>query len=175
MTMTPTQTEYKAGELPSFQVALKNKSSQAVKFCRYKLDYRLKAAMIADGGKGGLDFELQPFVTQSWEKFTPEDIVTLAPGESLEHKLSFHKDPIFGFLRRAKQPPVIPASNAIDGFPAGTYEFNTALSNQVGIYVGRDGMFDRKLEGRKVPDQWPGNMGDCYLNLVEASATVKFR
>ena len=175
MTMTPSQEEYQAGELPSFQITLTNTSSQPLKFCRYKLDYRLKAAMIADGGKTGPDFELQPFVAQSWESFTPEDIVTLAPGESLQHTLTFQEDPVFGFLRRAKQPPIIPASNAIKGFPAGKFHFNTALSNQVGIYVGRDGVFDHKLEGRKVPDQWPGNIEGCFLDLVEASASVTFR
>lgn len=173
MSMVPVQASYSEGQLPEFDVVLKNSSQAPVKFCRYRLDYRLKAAMVVDGGTGGLDFEAQPFVPQKWDPLEPEDIVTLAPGESLTHRLSFQNDSIFGFLRRAKQPPIVPASNAISGFPKGNYEFNTALSNQVGLYVGQTGMFDHRLEGRKVPDQWPGIEG-CYLKLIEATAKVTF-
>lgn len=174
MTLTPTSPIYKAGELPEFTVSLTNRSSAPLNFCRYRLDYRLKAALVVDGGPGGLDFEAQPFVRQVWEPLTDGDYITLAPGETLSHKLTFHNDPIFGLLRRAKQPPVIPSTNIIEGFPAGRFKFATALSHQVGLYVGRDGVFDRKLEGRKVPDQWPGVSG-YYSELVEAEATVIFK
>lgn len=173
MTLTPARPTYRTGELPEFTVSLTNRSQEPLKFCRYRLDYRLKAAMVVDGGQGGPDFEAQPFVSQTWEPLTEADYVTLAPGETLSHKLTFDKDPIFGFLRRAKQPPVIPSTNIIEGFPSGRFTFNTALSNQVGLYVGKNGVFDRKLEGRKVPDQWPGVSG-YYGDLVEADATVVF-
>ncbi|MCA9780604.1 MAG: hypothetical protein KC800_27960 [Candidatus Eremiobacteraeota bacterium] len=175
MRMIPVKEAYPAGTLPQFEVIITNASQQPVRFCRYRLDYRLKAAMVVDGGKGGQDFELQPFVSQTWEPLnSSKDIVILGPGEQLRHRLTFKDDPIFGFLRRAKQPPVIPASNAVDGFPAGKYSFNTALSNQVGLYVGKDGVFDHRLEGRKVPDQWPGIEG-CYLKLFETTTEVVFR
>jgi len=174
MTLTPAQESYPAGALPEFVVELKNVSDTPVRFCRYRLDYRLKAALVVDGGKGGKDFEAQPFVSQKWTPVKQKDIAFLRPGETLSHRLSFQDDPIFGFLRRAKQPPIIPASNAISGFPPGRYSFNTALSNQVGLYVGRDGFFDHNLEGRKVPDKWPGLEG-CFLDLVEATAVVEFR
>lgn len=173
MTLTSTQATYKVGELPEFTVSLTNRSDQPLKFCRYRLDYRLKAAMIADGSQGTPDFEAQPFVTQSWEPLKDDDLVTLAPGQTLTHQLTFSGDAIFGFVRRSKQPPVIPSSNAITGFPAGRFTFNTAVSHQVGLYVGQNGMFDRKLEGRKVPDQWPG-LPDFYTDLAEAGVEVRF-
>jgi hypothetical protein len=170
MTLTPSQSVFKAGSLPSFQVTIANQSQEAVMFCRYRLDYRLKAAMVV---KGEQNYEAQPFVPQTWQDIRKKDIVTLAPGESLTHSLSFDNDPVFGFVRRAKQPPIIPRSNSLTGFPAGSYSFNTALSNQVGLYVGKDGVFDHRLEGRKVPDQWPGIQG-CFIKLIEGTATVTF-
>lgn len=175
MVMTPIKPTYRAGELPEFVVVLTNNSSTPVKLCRYRLDYRLKAAMVVRGEARGPRFEAQPFVSQKWEPLDPNDIVTLAPGQSLSHRLTFSQDPVFGFLRRAKQSPVIPASHAIKGFPAGKFSFNTALSNQVGLYIGRDGVFDHRLEGRKVPDGWPGNIDGCFLELVEATALVEFK
>lgn len=174
MKMIPAAQSYPANSLPQFEIVVTNTSDEPIRFCRYRLDYRLKAAMVVDGGPGGRDFELQPFVSQEWVPFQDEDIVTLAPGEQLSHQLTFEGDPIFGFLRRAKQPPIVPASNAISGFPAGKYTFSTALSNQVGLYVGRDGFFDHSLQGRKVPDQWPGIEG-CVLELIEATADVSFQ
>lgn len=173
MSLTPVKAVYQAGTLPEFVVTLTNKTENPIKYCRYRLDYRLKAAMVVDGGSAGQDYEAQPFVSQAWEPLKSEDIVVVNPGESVTHRLTFTGDPVFGFLRRAKQPPVIPATNSIKGFPAGTFSFNTALSNKVGLYVGRDGVFDHKLEVRKVPDQWPGIEG-CSPRLIEATATVRF-
>lgn len=173
MEMVPLRSIYSVGELPQFRVTFANRGVSPLKFCRYKLDYRLKAAMVAEGVPKGAHFEAQPFVTQSWDPLKQEDIVVLAPGEELTHILKFEDDPVFGFLRRAKQPPVIPVSNAVKGFPKGTFSFNTAVSNQVGLYVGQSGVFDRRLEGRKVPDVWPGVQG-CHLGLVEATAKVTF-
>ena len=46
MVMTPIKPTYRAGELPEFVVVLTNNSSTPVKLCRYRLDYRLKAAMV---------------------------------------------------------------------------------------------------------------------------------
>lgn len=173
MSLTPAKAVYPAGTLPKFVVTLTNKTQAPIRYCRYRLDYRLKAAMVVDGGSGGADYEAQPFVGQTWEPLKPDDIVVVNPGESLTHRLSFTGDALFGFLRRAKQPPIIPATNCIKGFPAGEFSFNTALSNKIGLYVGQDGVFDHKLEVRKVPDQWPGIEG-CYTRLVEATATVRF-
>jgi hypothetical protein len=170
MTIASSTSALKAGSLPSFQVSITNQSQEAVMFCRYRLDYRLKAAMVV---KGPQNYEAQPFVTQTWQDVRKKDIVTLAPGETLSHTLTFEGDPIFGFVRRAKQPPIIPRSNSLKGFPAGTYSFNTAVSNQVGLYMGREGAFDHRLEGRKVPDQWPGIQG-CFSKLIEGTATVTF-
>ena len=170
MTLSASQPTFKAGTLPTFQVTITNQSQEVVKFCRYRLDYRLKAAMVV---KGTQNYEAQPFVKQTWEDIRKKDIVDLQPGESLQHTLSFDNDPIFGFVRRAKRPPIIPRANCLKGFPAGTFEFNTALSNQVGLYVGETGVFNHRLEGRKVPDQWPG-MGGCFLQLIEGSTTVTF-
>lgn len=170
MSMVPSSKTQKAGTLPSFEVTITNQTQEPVKFCRYLLDYRLKAAMVATGEQ---NYEAQPFVTQSWKELKPEDIVSLAPGESFTHHLSFQDDPIFGFVRRAKQPPIIPRSHVIQGFPKGSYSFNTALSNQVGLYIGETGVFNHKLQGRKVPDQWPGIEG-CFLKLIEDSASVTF-
>jgi hypothetical protein len=170
LTITPSKSTMKAGDLPSFEVSITNQSQQPVMFCRYRLDYRLKAAMVV---KGPQNYEVQPFVSQRWQDVRKKDIVTLTPGETLSHTLTFENDPIFGFVRRAKQPPVIPRSNSLKGFPAGSYSFNTAVSNQVGLYIGQDGVFDHKLEGRKVPDKWPGIQG-CYSKLIEGTATVTF-
>ena len=170
LTITPTNQTLRAGSLPEFTVTITNQSEQPVMFCRYRLDYRLKAAMVV---KGPMNYEVQPFVRQRWQDVRKKDIVTLEPGEHLTHTLNFEEDPIFGFVRRAKQPPIIPRSNSLKGFPAGSYSFNTALSNQVGLYTGQDGVFDHNLDGRKVPDQWPGIQG-CYSKLIEGTTTVTF-
>lgn len=174
MSLSPVQAVYPVGSLPEFTVTFTNRSQTPVKLCRYKLDYRLKAAMVVDGGAGGPDFEAQPFVTQTWNDLKAEDIVTVGPGQTISHQLKFEADPVFGFLRRAKQPPVIPSTNAIKGFPSGTFSFNTAISNKIGLYVGQNGVFDHKLQVRHVPDQWPGIQG-CFDRLVEATASVRFQ
>ena len=170
--LVPTAKTFQAGEFPQFTATIVNEGTQPVKFCRYKLDYRLKAAMVVSGPK---NYEAQPFKTQRWEDLRKKDIVTLEPGEKIEHTITFQDDPIFGIIRRAKQPPIIPRSNSIHGFEAGTYTFNTALSSKVGIYIGQDGVFDGRLEARRVPEKWPGYDIGCYSKLMEDTATITFQ
>lgn len=170
--LNPTQETFQAGQFPQFKVVVSNDTTKTVKFCRYKLDYRLKAAMVIRGPK---NYEAQPFVSQRWEDLRKRDIVTLEPGDRIEHVLSFQEDPVFGIIRRAKQPPIIPRSNSIVGFEPGTYTFNTALSSKVGIYIGRDGVFDGRLDARRVPEKWPGYDIGCYAGLIEDTATVIFQ
>lgn len=165
-----------ANSLPRFQVVIANRSQAPVRLCAYMLEYRLKAAMVAVRQGAGADYELQPFQPVTWRPFATADLVTLEPGQKLEHTLQLPGEGDFGFIQRRSQPPVIPKKWVIAGFPAGTFAFNTAISDQMGIYVGAPGVFDHRLEGRKIPRDLPdaGSPEGVFTDLLEASATVTF-
>lgn len=166
---------YSAGQLPAFRVSLTNTGQEPVTLCTYMLKYRILASMVAE--TEGTDYELQPFQSFSYRDLTPEDFVTLAPGEahSLEVNLAMEKQ--WGFVRRHSQPPIIPATHVVSGLPAGKYLFRIALSDQMAVYVGQSGVFDRRLEARTLPKDFPasGNLPDFYRRFLEAEVEVPFR
>ena len=174
MMIEPDSLSYPAGSVPDFTVILRNNSSKPMKLCTYMLQYRLKAAMIARGvsEKAG-DYELQPFHTQKWDEVRESDFQVIQPGKQISMRIELSAEHQFGFIRRHSQPPVVPVTHIIKGFPAGTYEFSTALSDQMAIYTGEDGVFDYRLE-EKLINKLPGGH-DAYAGLIEACCEVTFK
>lgn len=177
MLLIPDQSVCKAGTIPDFTVTIKNTGSVAVKFCTYMLIYRLKAAMIAYAikGGGGVNYEFRPFFTQKWDPESAADFRILKPGEEIKEHLKLSADKQFGFIARHSQPPVIPVNHIIKGFPAGTYDFNTALSDQMAVYAGENGVFDFKLDPKSLFKFADGLSKDAYFDLIEATARVDFK
>ena len=174
--LLPTQSDFAAGSIPDFAVRIRNSGSSAARVCIYMLDYRLKAAMVANSHQGKSDFELQPFRPVTWLPIILGDVIELAPGAHHEHLLKLNGDDVFGFIQRHSQLPAVPSSWIVKGFPAGQFTFQTALSEQMGIYVGQTGFFDRKLEARKVPRDLPGGeaYSDCFMPFIKGTATLRF-
>lgn len=174
--LVPDREQYAEGDIPTFQVVLRNVGSEPLRVLRYMLDYRLKAAMVAQNQAKGPNFELQPFHTVQWEKPGPDHVKLLPPNGELRHPLKWDDQWGFAFLQRHSQPPVVTPGYRLKGFPAGTFVFSTALMNQMGIYVGQDGVFDHTIEGKPLPAGIAGHeiWGQVHVTLVEGEATVTF-
>jgi hypothetical protein len=174
--LVPDQNQYSAGAIPTFHVVLRNVGSEPVRMLGYMLDYRLKAAMVAQNKGKGSSYELQPFHTVQWDKPTAEHMLELAPQGELKHALTWNDPWGFAWIQRHSQPPIVTPGYQLKGFPVGSYAFSTALMDQMGIYVGQDGVFDHRLEGRPLPAGIPGHevWGPVHVKLVEGETVVTF-
>lgn len=173
MVLRPVQATLPRGSLPELEVAVTNRGHGAARLCAYMADYRLKASMTADALEpGAVSFELQPFQPVEWAEVRPQDVWLLEPGEERSFWLSLNGDPVFGFVPRHSQPPVIPGSHVVSGLPPGRYRFRVALQDRVAVYRGAPGVFDRNLETRWL-SELPGFSGIC-TGLLEATAILRF-
>lgn len=159
MKLRPERTDYRAGELPNLEVSLRNTRPTPVRLLAYMLDYRLKAAMVAQNEGRGASYELQPFRSVEWQPARPGDVLTLQPGADWTHRLEWTDRWEFGWIQRHSQPPIVTPGYRLKGFPAGSYRFSTGLFARIGIYRGADGVFDHRLEGKRLPDEIPGSSG----------------
>lgn len=167
---------FRAGEIPTFEVVLRNAGASATAVLLYMFDYRLKAAMVAQNEGKGASYEAQPFHTVRWEPARAQDVVRLEPGAEVRHRLSWDDPYAFAFIQRHSQPPVVTPGYRIKGFPAGTFRFSTGLFEQMGIYVGADGVFDHRLEGRRLPAEVPDGAvwGPVSVSSLEAEVSLTF-
>lgn len=170
------QTQQKAGSLPELLVTLRNVGTRPVRLLTYMLDYRLKAAITADRQEKGFSYELQPFHPVEWDRPSPGDVTFLAAGAEHVHRLSWDDAYGFGFIQRHSQPPLVPSGFKLKGFPPGTYKFSTCLQQRMAVYVGQDGVFDHKLQPRRLPDGVPGHQiwGPAQCPDLEAELTLSF-
>ncbi len=174
MVLEPDKHTYPRNSLPDFTVIIRNNSDKPVTICIYMIEYRLRMAMAAKGiAKGSFNYIYQPFNPMTWEAPTGKEFSSLSPGRQLSFRLELSQDAYFGFVQRHSQPPVIPSSHAIKGFPAGTYDFSTCIQDQMAIYKGKAGVFDHTLEEKQLKTL-PRSEG-AYFELIEASAKVTFQ
>ncbi len=166
-----------AGHFPQLTFRLVNAGDQPVRFLTYLIDYRLKAALVATNLGKGPSFELQPFRPLQLEKPSNDDVLTLEPGEDWTHPFLWSDAWQFGFIQRHSQPPMVTPGYKLKGFPAGQFRFSTLLFDQLGAYVGQDGLFDHQLKSYRLPDDIPEGRqcwGDMVCPEVEAEAVVEF-
>lgn len=177
MELEPLSAQPAAGSVPDFRVTIENRGTEPVTLCTYMLDYRLKASMTAQNeAANGVHYECQPFKPVKWRDVTGEDFHELAPGDKLTTEIRFGDEKGFGWVARHSQPPVLGVNQIIPGFPSGSWEFRVCLTDQMALYVGEEGVFDRKLEARLIPSQLPGGQQrKAYGGLLEATAKLSFR
>lgn len=176
MVLEPVKLSYSKGSLPDFNVILRNNGDKPVMICIYMIQYRLRLAMAAKGlTSGTFNYIYQPFQPAQWDDPVGKEFSPLSPGGQLSFLLDLSKDApsYFGFVQRHSQPPIIPSSHVIKGFPAGTYEFSTCIQDRMAIYKGKPGVFDNTLEKKQL-NTLPGAHG-AYLDLVEAKTKVTFK
>lgn len=174
--LVPERQQYSEGDVPTFHVVLRNVGSEPVRMLRYMLDYRLKAAMVAQNTGKGSSYELQPFRTVQWEKPASGQVLELPPNGELKHALTWDDAWGFAWIQRHSQPPIVTPGYQLKGFPAGSFAFSTALMDQMAIYVGQDGVFDHRLEGKPLPSGIPGHevWGPVHVKLVEGETLITF-
>jgi len=174
MVLEPDKHTYPRNSLPDFTVIIRNDSDRRVVICIYMIEYRLRMAMAAKGlTRGAFNYIYQPFEPMTWEGASGKEFSPLSPGRQLSFRLELSKDAYFGFVQRHSQPPVIPNSHAIKGFPAGTYEFSTCIQDRMAIYSGKPGVFDHTLLEKQLKTL-PGSQGALF-ELIEASTRVTFQ
>lgn len=162
--------------LPEFEVVLRNTGSELVQFLAYMLDYRLKAAMVANRQGKGASYEAQPFRKVAWATPQASDLISLAPGQEHRHVLRWDDPWDFGFVQRHSQPSTMTPRFKLHQFPAGTFDFKTVVFNEMAIYVGQDGVFDHTLESRRLPQDLPNAalLGHAFIGDLEAFAQISF-
>lgn len=177
MELEPLSAQPAAGTVPDFRVHVVNRSTDPVTLCTYMLDYRLKASLTAQNQTpDGVHYECQPFKPVKWRDVTGEDFYELGPGDTFSTVVRFGDEKGLGWVARHSQPPVLGVNQILAGFPPGTWEFRVCLTDQMALYVGEEGVFDRKLDARLIPSQLPGGQGKkAYGGLLEATATLTFR
>jgi hypothetical protein len=174
--LKPEKPSYAAGSIPDFIAVIKNSGTIPVKICTYMLEYRLKAGMAAHPASGkGTNFELRPFAHQTWPPAGENVFKELKPGEELKVELNLSHDRCFAFIQKHDQIPVIARSFAISGFPAGDYEFDTCIFDQISIYVGEEGVFDFKRESKYLDELPGGKDPEVFLDEEEGKVHVTFK
>jgi len=176
MVLEPVKLSYSKGSIPDFNVIIRNNGDKPVMICIYMIEYRLRLAMAAKGlMPGTFNYIYQPFQPTQWDDAVGKEFSPLSPGGQLSFLLDLSQDApsYFGFVQRHSQPPIIPNSHVIKGFPAGTYEFITCIQDRMAIYKGKPGVFDNTLEKKQL-NTLPGAQG-AYLDLIEAKTKVTFK
>jgi hypothetical protein len=173
MQLIPEKTSYGTDRIPDFTVIIRNSGAAPVKFCMYMLEYRLKSAMYAENAENSAGFSFLPFKPVKWEPLKADEFKSFAAGEEMKISLKLSADPDFGFVPNYSQPPVIPPTHRLKGFPAGRYGFRTILFHQMALYIGASGVHDFRLEQKLLRDL-PGG-SDAFLERIEGKCTLIFQ
>ncbi len=154
LTLSAAGPGYAAGQLPDLKATLTNRAKRPVTICAYMLGPRILSTVTAEDEEGN-DYELYPFKPGRWSALKPTDFKSIPPGKAFSIRLPIASSQVWGFVRSGSQPPLITNSHALKGFAAGEVTFRARLSDQVAIYVGKAGAYDRNWEWKKAPDELP--------------------
>jgi hypothetical protein len=164
------------GSLPELKATLTNRAPRPVTVCAYMLGPRLLSTLTAETADGQ-EYELFPFRPGRWVPVKPTDFKSIPPGKSFSVKLPLAESHVWAFVRSGQQPPIVHAGFALKGFAAGEVTFRVRLSDEMALYVGESGVYDRRWEWKKVPDELPGcpsPVPAVFRRQLKAKGAVRF-
>ena len=175
LTLSGAQPQFAAGSLPDLKATLTNRAPKPVAMCAYMLGPRLLASLTAEN-QDGEEFELFPFKPGRWVRLKPTDFKTIPPGKAFSIRLPIATSQVWKFVASGSQPPIVNTGFAQPGF-TGEMIFRTRLSDQMALYIGKSGVYDRQWEWRKVPDELqdaPSPVPPLFRRTIRGRGVVKF-
>ena len=170
------EARHPAGSLPELKATLTNRAPRPVTICAYLLGPRLLSTMTAETADGQ-EYELFPFRPGRWVPVKPTDFKSIPPGKSFAVKLPLQESHVWAFVRSGQQPPIVHTGHALKGFGPGEVTFRTRLSDEMALYVGESGLYDRKWDWKRIPDELPGcpnPVPAVFRRQLKAKAVVHF-